>query len=362
LKALVLTASMGGGHVQVSKELARRLSELGWETTVVDMLGSTPRWGSFLHRLYPWLVNDAPWLYDVIYRRFFLAGERSVRRSWLPVRLAERGLRRCLDEQRPDVVVSTYHLAAVCVARLRSRRDLGVPAVTFVTTFGVHDLWLHPGTDLYLCITPHAADSVTARTSAPVQVCEPVVRPMFAREAPPAPRSDGRRALVTAGALGMGDVVEVTKALAALRGWSPVVVCGANERLRGRLSDLPHAEVHGWVERMDELMASVDVVIDNAGGSTAKEALALGRPVVTYRPIAGHGRHDALMMQRAGLTEVVDDVSRLAGALHRLEDDTHRGDRVARGQSLFGQDPARLIADVVRSPGAVIPFSSHSAT
>ncbi|MEE3921714.1 hypothetical protein V2I01_36055 [Micromonospora sp. BRA006-A] len=40
---------------------------------------------------------------------------------------------------------------------------------------------------------------------------------------------------------------------------------------------------------MPALMRAVDVMVENAGGLTCQEALAAGLPVVTYRPIAGHG-------------------------------------------------------------------------
>lgn len=355
-KALILTASMGGGHVQVSRELARRLTDLGWQATVVDTLGATPRWGDFLRRLYPWMVNEAPWLYDLVYRRFFLAGERSARRAWLPIHLATRDVRRRLDEEAPDVVVSTYHLAAVAAARLRAAGELTVPTLTFITTFGVHDLWVHPGADAYLCITPQAAAALAERTAAPIEVCEPVVRQPFTTGAVTAPRPPGCRALVVAGALGMGPVADAVRVVADLPGWTPVVVCGRNERLRDELVGVDGAEVQGWVEDMAGLMASTDVVIDNAGGSTAKEALALGRPVVTFRPIAGHGRHDALMMEDAGLTEVVDAAEDLAAALRRLQRPPDRDARAARGRALFGRDPARVIIEQVQ--GAAVPTAT----
>jgi UDP-N-acetylglucosamine:LPS N-acetylglucosamine transferase len=44
---------------------------------------------------------------------------------------------------------------------------------------------------------------------------------------------------------------------------------------------------------MAGLMAAADALVENAGGLTSKEALRVGLPVVAFRPIAGHGRHDA---------------------------------------------------------------------
>lgn len=357
-RVLILSASMGGGHMQVSRELARRFSATGWSVEVMDVLDLTPRWGRFLHWFYPWMVNRAPWLYELIYQGFFTARQRGARRASIPVRLSLPGLRRAIERRPLDLVVSTYHLAGVAAARLRSSGALAAPAVTFVTTFGVHDLWLHPGTDLYLCITPQAAERLRRRVSAPVMVSEPVVRPQFTAAGRNAGSGDGRpgagvgerpgagggrTALVVAGSLGLGRVKEAVRIIAGLPGWVPVAACGTNESLRSEVERIAGARSYGWTDDMAALIAASDVLIDNAAGSTAKEALAAGCPVVTFDPIAGHGRDDAARMQEAGLTEVVTSAAQLADALERVASGSAGRARAARGRSLFGADPVRLL-------------------
>ena len=362
-RVLILTAAMGGGHLQVSRELARRLAARGHQPQVVDMLELMPApAGRFLRWLYPWMVRRAPWLYDVVYAQFFTAPQRRAERGQLPVRLAGRRLRRLVNEQKPDVVVSTYHLAGVAAARLREQRKLSAPAITFITTFGVHNLWLHPGTDAYITITDDAAREVSVRTGGrSAVVCEPVVRPAFVhpQSRPPATTTAGppereRLAFIVAGSLGLGPVAEAARVLARAPGWVPIVVCGRNERLRRRLSKLPGVEALGWVEDMAMLMADADVVIDNAAGSSAKEALALGVPVITYRPIAGHGRDDALMMQRSGLTDVIDRPNDLVAGLDRIMAEPARAGRIRRGHALFGTDPARCVERIAAGGGVAV--------
>lgn len=364
LRVLVATAAMGGGHVQVSNELARRLRERGHDVRVTDVNAGMPGGtGIALGRGYPWLVNHAPWLYETIYRTFFLAPQRAGERVLIPTLGAMRALRRQLAEYQPDLVVSTYHIAALAAARLRERGELDAPAITFVTTFGIHELWLHPACDGYLCISGPAA-AVAARRqgehAAPVRVGGPLVRRRFT-DAPRSKRDQlaakrrlgvdpsSRVALLLAGALGMGAVESAFRVAARLEGWTPVVVCGRNEALRRRLTALTALAkpggatgiVIGWTDEMFELMQAADVVVENAAGSSAKEALALGVPVVTFRPIAGHGRDDALWMQALGVTEIARDEPAFAAALRRLaDDDATRQRRISLGRSLFRSDPA----------------------
>jgi UDP-N-acetylglucosamine:LPS N-acetylglucosamine transferase len=358
-RILIITAAMGSGHLEVSREVARRLRDSGHQVEIVDLTELMPApAGRWLRAVYPWLVNRAPRLYDLVYRHFFLARQSAGGRVGIPVRLALPGLRRHIARFRPDVAVSTYHLAALAIARLRAQSVLGCPAVTFITTFSVHELWLHPGTDAYLCISEDAAREVRRRGGeGPVQVCGPVVRSDFNDHAATR-RATVRRelgipagqqaALVVGGSLGLGTVRQAVAAIARWPGWVPVVVCGRNEQLRGELAAIPGTVALGWVSDMAGVMAATDVLVENAGGLTSKEALRVGLPVVTFRPITGHGRHDAGALAQLGLTELVEDESALREAVVRLtEDSALRGDRIRRGRALFVGDAADMVASLM---------------
>jgi UDP-N-acetylglucosamine:LPS N-acetylglucosamine transferase len=51
---------------------------------------------------------------------------------------------------------------------------------------------------------------------------------------------------------------------------------------------------------MAELIRACDVVVQNAGGLTASEALACGVSVMTYRCLPGHGRTNAEALDADG--------------------------------------------------------------
>ncbi len=361
IRVLVVSAGMGSGHSQIARELRRRLVAGGHRVVVADLLDLMPApTGRWLAAIYRFLVGRAPWLYERVYSTFFLARQRSGERVALPVRLAERGLRRVVREFRPDVTVTTYHLAALAVGRLRAGGEPTGPVVTLITQFAVHDLWLHPAADLELTISERAAAEVRRRSGRAAVPVGPVVRPEFARGCPAGDvvakrrelglRPGDRAALVVTGSLGFaGGADRALAAVAARPGWTAVAVAGRNTGLQRRLSRSADAVVLGWVDDMAALMAACDVVVDNACGTTAKEALCLGVPVVTFRPIAGHGRDDAAALEALGLTDVVDDEPALAAALDRVTTDrAARRDRCERGKALFRVDAAEVLVRVAR--------------
>jgi UDP-N-acetylglucosamine:LPS N-acetylglucosamine transferase len=91
---------------------------------------------------------------------------------------------------------------------------------------------------------------------------------------------------------------------------------------------------------MPVLMAAADVVVENAGGLTSLEAFAAGVPIVTYRPIPGHGRDNVKGMLAAGVTTSPADDAGLLAALDALAaPGPQREDQVAAARALFCDDP-----------------------
>jgi UDP-N-acetylglucosamine:LPS N-acetylglucosamine transferase len=141
-----------------------------------------------------------------------------------------------------------------------------------------------------------------------------------------------------------GDVKDAAAALARHPGWTPVVLCGRSEDLRRRLAAISGVHTLDWVDDMPAVLAAADVLVDNAGGMSSKEALGFGLPVVTFRPLTGHGRDDAEAMARLAVTDLVTEESELLRAVDALVGDpAHREDRIKRGQALFVQDLAEIV-------------------
>ena len=106
---------------------------------------------------------------------------------------------------------------------------------------------------------------------------------------------DDRAVLVVAGSWGVGDVVATVEAIGQSGEFHPITVCGRDEKLRAELDERGYGTVIGWTDEMPALMTAADALVENAGGLTCMEAFAVGLPVITYLPIAGHGKDNAEM-------------------------------------------------------------------
>ncbi|MGC0372808.1 UDP-N-acetylglucosamine:LPS N-acetylglucosamine transferase [Streptomyces sp. SAI-229] len=363
LRLLIVSASMGAGHDTVAGELARRAREQGHDAQVVDLLRLLPHGlGTGLRHFYRSSVRHFPWMYAGLYRALLRPGPRH-RPSGIPLaRLAGRRLTDLTERTGADVVVPVFHLAAQLTGHLRARGRLRPPSAVLVIDFAVHRQWLHPGNDLYLCLTDDAARDVGRRIAVPVETAGPVVAPGFFAPAAGAERWRRRferyapghpPVVLSAGAWGAASELDRTARLLAAAGFLPVVLCGRNERLRARLAGLPGTLVPDWVTDMPGLLRAARVLVDNAAGQTAVQALACGLPVVGYRPLPGHGAEGVRRMAALGVSETATDDAGLLRALRRLSaDGPYREHRIARGRRLFRGDVLARVTALAGPPSA----------
>lgn len=358
-RVLIVSASMGAGHDGAARNLAQQLRLEGHDAVIEDFLTSAPLGiGSALRSGYEFELRHVPSAYEASYRLWYKVRWLSGVLAAVVTSLTRRRLLRWVSKFDPTVVVSTYPLATLCLGRLRRQGRLDVPVVNFITDFGVHPLWVHPGIDVNLAIHENSAREATELSGRPSVACGPAVPLRFEQSELPSRsasrrqlglREDQRAVLVVAGSWGVGSILDTWAEISADERFVPVVVCGRDERLRERLRRLveqrgSQCRVLGWSDDMPALMAACDVLVENAGGLTSLEALRAGLPVVSYQPIAGHGRHNTLRMHDAGVSRFAADSTSLHRALEQLSvDGAARRSQVGAGRAIFRSSPAEAI-------------------
>jgi UDP-N-acetylglucosamine:LPS N-acetylglucosamine transferase len=357
---VIISASVGAGHDGAATELARRLQASGFLVDRHDFLDLLPvPLGKLLsggyHRLLAWAPSG--------YQRIHTATAQARRPGPAVRTLLRSAERRTLRTVTADThaVVATYPGASQVLGTLRRRGRLSVPALTYLTDFSVHPLWIAPGIDAHLAVHPVPARQARAQGATAVTVTGPVCGPWFAPATAAMRRAARARfglpeqsalALLVAGSWGVGPVELVASEIQDSGAAVPVVVCGHNHALADRLRrNGIHA--YGWVEDMPGLMQACDVLVQNAGGLTCLEAFATGLPVASYRCIPGHGQTNAAALHEAGLATWIRKPADLKPVLADLLDGLLGRQQRAKGLALYGSRPG---------PAVIIASAGRAAT
>ncbi len=361
----ILFANYGLGHRRVGEAIAAEWVErTGGRAEIVDYFARfTHTMSDAMTRFwYYQIVRFAPKIQGRFYR---LMGEirpdsrfrRAVNRQGM-----ER-LSRYLASARPDVVCCVHWTFAGTMSDLKIAGRTAVPCLTVITDYVSHGQWLHPGVDRY-CV-PHGLmrDGLLARgiPASRIVVSGLPIERKFERQldrdalrdrlelAPGVPV-----VLVMAGAYAtLGGVHDVARILARFpRPVQALIVCSNAPRLRDRVEALgarsPHRfRVFGYVDNVDELMATSDVLITKAGGVTVTEALAQRLPMLLYRSIPGQEESNARFLVEHGAALAAKTPAEVHAALESL---LAHPDRLAA---------MRRVASELSRPGAAGVVATH---
>ena len=367
-RVLVLSASIGGGHVACAQALEAAFLERGAEARHVDLLEHTAMPFRRLYRqAYFDLVRNVPDLVDWLGRRMdrrpteALTLQRRLRAR--VVRMLSYELPRIIDRFAPHALVHTHFLGPEVMAG-RVRRRAPLPQAEVITDFFAHSLWLQPGIARYfVAIEEVKVHLVSAGVDEyRVRVTGIPVDPAFARLPE---RSEARSRLglaedrdvllLMAGGLEGDDLVAVLDQLRRLRWPLDVeVVTGRSQKLnrvaeRYAEPDGPvRVRVHGFVTDVPMRMAAADIVLTKPGGLTSSEALAAGLPLLLVSPYPLHEEANATVLLENGAALRVEPVSTLGFKLRRLLEERHRLEAMrAAARRLGHPDAAHRVADAV---------------
>lgn len=332
-RVLILSVSVGAGHMQAAAAMKKAILELNPQTevTVLDTFHYTnPFWDKMLFNTYIEILKVTPLFYGYLYHlaekeRPFSNAAREEFNNVLN-RLAAPKLIRFLNMYRPQVVVCTHPFPLGILDKLKEQGYFTEPVVVTLTDFIVHPFWVSPRVDLFSVATEEQKLSFqeygidmrrVCACGIPVDPCfaDPIDR--VAVQAGLSLNPEQKTVLIMGGSLGMGPLIDIVKALGSSSvSCQMIVVTGYNDALRMKLERMVSGlsrpvKVLGFVSNMHELMSVSDFMIGKAGGLTCAEALAKGLPLFIVDPIPGQEVRNAEFLSDAGAALLMSSVREL---------------------------------------------------
>jgi processive 1,2-diacylglycerol beta-glucosyltransferase len=333
-KILVLSASVGAGHMRAAEAIELAVRELAPEATVknVDILTLTNAvFRRFYAKAYLDLVNRSPhvlgYVYDLMDQPSRSGRNRRDRLRLAVEKLNLRPFLRFLESEPWDLVINTHFLPAEIIASLRKNEQLNVRQVTVTTDFETHRLWVNQPCDHYFTATEEGArylahwgvpsENVTV-TGIPIHPLFRTPKDRAACSAKHGLSGDRPAVLQMAGGFGVGPIERLYRALLDVEvPLEVMVVSGRNEAVKTQLEAVPVPERHrakilGFTKDIDELMAAADLVMSKPGGLTTSETLARGAAMVIVNPTPGQEYRNSDFLLENGAAIKVNNIATLA--------------------------------------------------
>ena len=367
-RVLIVSASIGSGHVAAGRALEGALTAVGADTHHVDLLDYTTLPFRRLYRqAYFDLVRSAPdlvdWFGKRLDRRPTEDETRLLRLRARFARLLSHHLPRQIGRVRPTLVVHTHFLGPEILSA--QRRPLETPQVQVITDFFAHALWLRSAIRRYYVGAEEMAVHLRA-SGVDAERIRVTGIPIDARFAALPTKTEARARLeldperdvllLMAGGMEARTVRTLVEQVAALR-WplQVVIVCGRSPDLVAQLKPLV-AEARGLVrmrllgftDLVPTYMAAADLMAGKPGGLTSSEALAAGLPMAIVQPYPLQEEANATYLLEAGAAVRIEPLTVFAFKLQRFFADAERRERMAAAALALGRPHAArdVVADL----------------
>ncbi len=320
-RILILHATAGSGHRRAAQALEAAITLLTPDAHVRTL--DTLHFGSQLFRrgytpTYDTLVGRAPRVWGLLYKGL---EQPRIHRGTTPLRHAldrinVRSLVAHIERERPTAVVCTHFLPLEALAPRRRRGALACPLYCVITDFTAHPFWAIQGIDRTYVATAAVREELASWGVdwERIEVSGIPIDPRFAGG--PLPRAEARAQfqlapdrqtiLLMGGGNGVGPLASLAERLVALPGGPQLlVVCGRNARLRMRMRAVAESapgrvRTLGYTDQVPALLSAADVIVTKAGGLTCSESLAMGTPMVVFRPTPGQEEKNSTALSVAG--------------------------------------------------------------
>lgn len=344
-KVLILSASVGAGHLRAAEALEKSFKQLNVAEEVrnIDVLNYTnPLFRRLYGKAYLDMVNNMPevlgWLYDSLDKPW----ENERRRLALD-RLNTLPFIKFLKDYKPDLAVCTHFLPSEIISWLKAKGKVNFPQAVVVTDFDAHAMWLchHyeqyfvalDETKVHLAKIGIPAEKITV-TGIPIDPIFAQKKDKLAMREKFGLEQDKLTILVSAGGFGVGNIEHLLLALADLQTPALIVaICGRNEDLRKKLEKLSLEKLNnervtfkpiGFTKEMDEYMSASDLIVGKPGGLTTSEALAKGLIFCIVNPIPGQEERNSDHLLEKGCAIKCNNLPILAYKIDNLVNDKNR--------------------------------------
>lgn len=345
MKILILSAATGGGHLRASRAIEKYIKEnsQGNEVTVIDALKSI---NVVLDKTvcdgYHFLATKTPKVFGQLYRK---TNEESILSTMLDrfTSVFSQKLIPLMEEQKPDVVISTHPFVTEMVSHLKGRGIVKAPLICLMTDYGPHRAWIAEHVDAYVVSTSDMIPEMEAMGVKKELIYPfgiPVGDMFFSESDKPAllekfgMNPELPTILIMAGSFGVTNIMKIYKNLIQLPlDFQVIIITGRNRKLYEAFTPVVEnspktTKLVYFTDEVENYMHASDLLITKPGGLTVSEALACNIPLAVFDAIPGQEEDNANFLLTHNMAVKLDGGVDTADTIRELLEDSKRLDEM----------------------------------
>lgn len=368
-KVLIMSASTGGGHNRAARAIKEELSNktIDGEPVVCEIIDSlklvNTTMDKIISRGYEKSAIYTPKAYGSVYRmsETSLISKNEFKDNLLTSFMA-RKFKKLLNITKPDLIIGTHPFPMIALSTLKKNtyveehpyslndpfhkfyQDLKVPPMMSVLTdYTTHSTWIQNELDYYIVGHEYVKELLVYEgvNSDKVKAFGiPVEKSFLSNRDKETVLSelglstDKLTVLLMGGSFGAGNIKETLAELLEInRDFQILVITGRNESLKEKIEKKlnPYTgdktvKVLGFTNKMNDILASIDVLITKPGGLTTTEALLKDVPMIVPYYIPGQEEENLDFLSNCGAALRTTKKYTLSVLLKVLIDDPTRLD------------------------------------
>ena len=384
-KVLIMSASTGGGHNRAARAIkeeleSRTIDNMSIECEIVDSLKLVNNtMDKVISRGYEKSALYTPKAYGSVYRfsETTIASKNEFKTNPLTSLMA-RKFKHLLNESTPDLIIGTHPFPMIALSTLKKNNNIHSlsrsesfykstkvdipPMISVLTDYTTHSTWIQNEIDYYIVGHEYVKELLVYEgvDSEKVKAFGIPVEKSFLshrdRETVLTESPEKLTVLLMGGSFGAGNIKETLEDLIAIdRDFQILVITGRNEHLKDKLSKMLDSTIHnknicllGYTNKMNDILASIDVLISKPGGLTTTEALLNDVPMIVPYFIPGQEEENLDFLTNCGAALRTTKKYSLPVLLKVLIDDPSRLDNLRKNiKSIRKFDSAVNISNLV---------------
>ncbi len=338
-KILYLFSDTGGGHRSAAMAIMSAVEHVHkdkYHQEMIDVFAACSGFLNVFAKLYGPVIKYYPKMWGQLY--YWLDDEKKLERlekMSRPFILEE--LTNLIQNKMPDVIVSVHPMINHLTAKAIQQSGQKIPFIIAITDpVTLHRAWITPGADLAIVATPEA-EQMAIKYGMPKEKIKLIGMPIDPKfflkdkEKQDARRKNHLKAklftiLMMGGGEGAGKMYEIIEELSNQKlKVQIVVIAGRNKNLEKKVKksadkfNFP-VVVHGFTDKVHEIMAESDLIITKAGPGTIAEAMAMNLPIIITSWLPGQEEGNVEFVVRENVGRVSKDPKKVAAIVKELRE------------------------------------------